>query len=91
MRASCRIWTLLLASGAATFAAAQAPQTLGGAVSRLEAGLAAAPEAAAAGPAATARSGAGIVGGALSLWDQSRHLDTPYSRAARASTGVPGW
>lgn len=90
MRASCRIWALLLAWGAATFAAAQEPQTLGGAVSRLEAGLAAAPEAAAAGPAATARYGTGIVGAALSLWEQSRHLDTPYFARSQAIDGRAG-
>jgi hypothetical protein len=90
MRAPRALWALLLASGVATFAAAQEPQTLGGAVSRLEAGLAAGPEAAAAGPAATARYAAGIVGAALALWEQSRHLDTPYFARSQGIDGRAG-
>lgn len=91
MHAPRMLWALLsLALGTASLAAAQAPPTLGGAVSRLEAGLAADTAAAAAGPAATARYAAGIVGAALALWEQSRHLDTPYFARSQGIDGRAG-
>lgn len=89
MRAS-RCWALLLAWGAASLAVAQEPVTLGSAVTRLEAGLAADPAAAAAGPEATARYAAGMVGAALGIWEQSRLLDQPYFSRSQGIDGRAG-
>ncbi len=89
MRAS-GCWALLLAWSAASLAVAQEPVTLGIAVTRLEAGLTADPVAAAAGPEATARYAAGIVGAALGIWEQSRHLDKPYFARSQGIDGRAG-
>lgn len=77
-------------AGAASAVAADAQAPLGGAISRLEAGLAADSAAAVAGPAATARYAAGIVAAALAAWEQSRHLDRPYFARSASVDGRAG-
>ena len=79
----------MLVSAAAPGAAQNAP-TLGAATVALEARLAGDPAAAVAGEAATERYAAGLLAAAFPVFEQSRHLDSPYFGRTSGIDGRPG-
>ncbi len=91
--ASCRIaraLALALLVGAATPVAAQNAPTLGAATVALEARLAGDPAAAVAGAAATESYTVGLLAAAFPVFEQSRHLDSPYFGRTSGIDGRPG-
>lgn len=85
-----RALALALLVGEATRVGAQSAPTLGAATVALEARLAGDPAAVVAGAAATECYAAGLLAAAFAVFEQSRHLDSPYFGRASSIDGRPG-